>query len=71
MLREVGCNCTHFRAGFGSKEGDCEVRLARWWYVEGLNGIVGIFMHYEYGTPRAAFSVLVVEGWVVNLICSF
>ena len=66
MLREVGRNCQYFGAGFGSKEGDCEVRLVRWWYVEGLNGRVGFFMYCKYGTSRAAFSVLVVEGWDVH-----
>ena len=36
-----------------------------WWYVDGLNGWVGIFMYSEYSASRAAFGVFVVEGWVV------
>jgi len=40
MLREVGRNCQDFRAGFDSEEGNCEVRLIRGWYVEGLFGMV-------------------------------
>ncbi len=66
VLREVGRNGQDFRAGFGSKEGDCKVRLVRWWYVEGPNGWVGVFVNSKYGTSRAAFGVFVVEGWVLN-----
>ena len=66
VLREVGRNCQDFGAGFGGKEGDCEVRLVRRWYVEGFNGWVGVFVNRKYRTSRAAFGVFVVEGWVVN-----
>ena len=66
MLREVGRNCQDVGAGFGSKEGNCELRLIRGWYVEGVYGRVGVFVYCEYGAPRAAVSVLVVEGRVVD-----
>ena len=42
VLREVGSIRQDFGAGFGGKEGDCEVRLVQWYYVEGLNGWVGV-----------------------------
>ena len=66
MLREIGCNCQDFGAGFGGKEGDCKVRLVRWLYVEGLNDWVNVFVNRKYGTSRAAFGVFVVEGWLLN-----
>ncbi len=65
VLREVGRNCQDFGAGFGGKEGDREVRLVLWRYVEGLNGWVGVFANREYGASRATFGVFVVERWVV------
>ncbi len=60
VLRKVGCNSQDFRAGFRSKKSNCKVRLVLWWYVDGLNGWVGIFMHSEYSASRAAFGVFVV-----------
>ena len=36
------------------------------WYVEELNGWVGIFMYRYYGASRAAFGELVIEGWAVS-----
>ena len=50
------CGC------FGGKKNDGQVRLELCWYVEELNGWVGIFMYSEYGASRAAFGELVVEG---------
>ncbi len=65
VLREVGCYSQDFRAGFGGKKGDRKVRLVLWWYVDGLDGWVGFLMCSEYSASRAAFSMFVVEGWVV------
>ncbi len=65
VLREVGCNSQDFRADFGSKKSDCKVRLVMWWYVDGLNGWVGILIYREYSASREAFGVFVVEGWII------
>ncbi len=71
MLRKIGCNSQDFRAGFGSKKINSNVRLVLWWYVDGRDSWVGIFMYSEYSASRAAFGVFVVEGWAVNLICTY
>ena len=47
-------------------EGDGQVRLVLCWYVEGLDGWVGLFIYRWYGASRAALGELVIEGWVVD-----
>ena len=66
MLWEVGRNCQDFGAGFGSEEGDGEIRLTWGRYVEGLYGWVSGFVYCEDSALGAALGVLVVEGRVVD-----